>query len=237
MMSDNDDRIDFTQHLFVTQNAPNTQNDEESVDTDTDMITSQGSVTSINNDIYNVIKEKFEHLDRQSFKSALLENLHAQDMRPVRASLYEIIKRDNDINGRPIERTAREKGPSVEEKTADDIYVMFNFIEGNGTFTELKNCLSRSTCRVTSISTANMKNTETKITEILQKLSTNSENTHSNIASVLIGSILEIKQTITDEMKSVTCKLNVLSETVENEIKSLRISLNTKQKELDLLRA
>ena len=104
--------------------------------------------------------------------------------------MFDIITRKYDIQGSLIERKTRDNGASMEEKLADDINVMFHYIEGSSSGIELKNCLSKST-RKSSIARHEPQDTLSLIGNILQRLTDTNETSQSVL---IMTALLEMKR-------------------------------------------
>jgi hypothetical protein len=59
-------------------------------------------------------------------------------MRPIRHSLFDLVRqREQSLkDAKLVVRAHRENGVSIGEKIADDIYIMFQFLEGANNMSE-----------------------------------------------------------------------------------------------------
>lgn len=185
------------------------------------------------NDMYYLIKSSFGQLDRKSFKAYLLESTDTPDLRPIRKSLFDLIKKQdtNLIDTRLIERTQKDNSLPVGERLADDIFILFQYLEGSGNITELKQCFSRSSKRKTT--TADDPN-ESQIYEIVQKL-TKKANCKTSENGVMIAMILELKQMLCDNIKPLHDKIDKLTDSFKRELKSLKTELKAREIEVQNL--
>jgi hypothetical protein len=61
-----------------------------------------------------------------------------------------------------------ENGLSISEKIANDIYIIFQFLEGANNMSELRQCISKSPCRLT---VASCEDHDSLITQMIPILS------------------------------------------------------------------
>ena len=81
-------------------------------------------------DMYNLIKTEFGQLDRKTFKTSLLQYTDLNDLKPIRTSLFDLIRKSDNslLEAKLIERTNRDNSQPPGEKLADDIYVIYQYI-------------------------------------------------------------------------------------------------------------
>ncbi|CAG2190194.1 BTBD1_2 [Mytilus edulis] len=184
------------------------------------------SVGLLNN--AEIISTKFGQLDRYSFKSELLQNTDTDDLKPIRSSLFELTKKKEHVllESRLIERTHRENGPSIEEKLSDDIYTLFNFLEGNLTSNELKPLISRGR-RNTN---AHFDTGDNSVHEVLNKMTNRETSTQGN--SYILATLLEIKQSFNENLKTLNDKIETITEKFECEIKRLVNVVHDKDRQI-----
>jgi hypothetical protein len=72
-------------------------------------------------------------------------------MCPIRHSLFDLVRqREQSLKDTKLaERPHRENGLSIREKIANDIYIIFQFLEGANNMSELRQC---NECRIGHIS-------------------------------------------------------------------------------------
>ncbi|CAC5373762.1 unnamed protein product [Mytilus coruscus] len=97
-------------------------------------------------DMFNLIKTEFGQLGRQTFKHDLLQHTDLNDLKPIRTSLFDLVrKRDKTLTDtKLVERTNRDNGQSAGGKMAEDIFDIFQYLEGANNTSELRQCMSRS---------------------------------------------------------------------------------------------
>ncbi|CAG2187539.1 unnamed protein product [Mytilus edulis] len=205
-----------------------------------DEIENQNNINNINltqsitdsqfndDDMYRIIQTKFGQLDRYNFKSELLQNTDTDDLKPIRSSLFELTKKKEHVllESRLIERTHRENGPSIEEKLSDDIYTLFNFLEGNLTSNELKPLISRGR-RNTN---AHFDTGDNSVHEVLNKMTNRETSTQGN--SYILATLLEIKQSFNENLKTLNDKIETITEKFECEIKRLVNVVHDKDRQI-----
>ena len=181
-------------------------------------------------DMYYLIKTSFGQLDRKTFKLDLVKHTDTNDLRPIRNSLFDLVKKQEPpfSETKLVERTQRDNGQPIGEKLADDIFVIFQYLEGANNVSELKQCISKSTRRTTTVSE---ETDDTQIADIIQKLSKKS-NCKDADNGIIIAMILEVKQMINDNIKPLNDKINKLTESFEREMKVLKIELKSKENEV-----
>ncbi|CAG2242871.1 unnamed protein product [Mytilus edulis] len=121
-----------------------------------------------------------------------------------------------------LERTQRDNGQPLGEKIADDIYVIYQYLEGANNASGLRQGMSKSK-RTTTISDE----TDSKMSDILNKLSSKTTSTN-NENTIVLSMFLEIKQMINDNMKPMNDKIDKLNKNFENETKILKNKLYEK---------
>ncbi|CAC5390340.1 unnamed protein product [Mytilus coruscus] len=181
-------------------------------------------------DMFNLIKTEFGQLDRKTFKHDLLQHTDLNDLKPIRTSLFDLVrKRDNTLTDtKLVERTNRDNGQSAGDKMAEDIFVIFQYLEGANNMSELRQCMSRSR-RPTTVPDEN----DGLLTDIFNKLSNKARYTSKGTGnSVVISMLMEVKQMINDGLKPITAKVDKLSCNFENDIKLLKNSLRNKDNEI-----
>lgn len=159
-------------------------------------------------DMYRIIQSKFGQLDRTNFKRELLQNTEAEDLKPIRNSLFELTRQNGDCllrESRLVERTNREHGASIEVKLSDDIYMLFHYLEGTYTIADLKPLLSRSR---RNTNTQN-DNEDSNIHDVVNKLTNKGINPNN---SFVLATILELKQSFNENIQSIGDKLETLKE-------------------------
>jgi hypothetical protein len=89
-------------------------------------------------DMYHLMQSNFGQLDRKTFKKELIKCTTSQDMRPIRHSLFDLVRqREQSLkDANLVVRAHRENGVSIGEKIADDIYIIFQFLEGANNMSE-----------------------------------------------------------------------------------------------------
>lgn len=184
-------------------------------------------------DMYRIIQSKFGQLDRTNFKRELLQNTEAEDLKPIRNSLFELTRQNGDCllrESRLVERTNREHGASIEVKLSDDIYMLFHYLEGTYTIADLKPLLSRSR---RNTNTQN-DNEDSNIHDVVNKLSNKGINPSN---SFVLATILELKQSFNENIQSIGDKLETLSKKFEDENKMLKQEIMSKESEITQLNA
>lgn len=179
-------------------------------------------------DMYNLIKSSFGQLDRKSFKQELLTHTDVDDLRPIRNSLFDLIRKQEHAYSecKLVERAQRENGQPIEEKLADDIFIMFHYIEGANNVTELRQCISRSR-RATTVADDN----DAVLADIINKLS-NKANHKSSENTIVLSMLMEIKQMITDTMKPISDNVEKLTNDFTSEITLLKNKLREKDNKI-----
>lgn len=219
-MSDNDS--------FVTDHSEHNGSFNDSIFKQTDHLTD----SQFNDqDMFTLIKSGFGQLDRKSFKPYLLQHTDVNDLRPIRNSLFDLIrKQDQTYNeAKLVERTQRENGHSLGEKLADDIFIIFQYIEGANNVSELKQCISRSR-RTTVVTDEN----DAVMADIFNRLS-NRTNNKPTYSAILLSMLMDIKQIITDTMKPISDNVEKLAKNFTNEISVLRNKLKEKDLKIENL--
>lgn len=182
-------------------------------------------------DMYHLIKTSFGQLDRKTFKLDLMKHTDTNDLRPIRTSLFDLVKKQqSSLNDtKLVERTQRDNGQPISDKLADDIYILFQYLEGANNVSELKQCISKSKRRPTA--SENTYDSQQVLSDVIQKLSKKAicKNTDN---SVIIALILEVKQMINDSVKPLNDKIDALNESFQREIKTLKNELKHKQDEV-----
>lgn len=183
------------------------------------------------NDMFNLIKSDFGQLDRKSFKSTLLSLTDLSDLKPIRSSLFDIIRKNNSTysDSKLVERSNKDEH-LLSDKLADDIYVMFHYIEGTNNVSELRQCISRSACkRPPTVSDEY----NPILTDIYNKLTNKAKSAvahHDN--TIIVSMLMEVKQMINDGLKPISEKVDSIVKNYEGEIKSLRKSLQNKDTQI-----
>jgi Skp family chaperone for outer membrane proteins len=182
---------------------------------------------------YRIIQSKFGQLDRTNFKRELLQNTEAEDLKPIRNSLFELTRQNGDCllrESRLVERTNREHGASIEVKLSDDIYLLFHYLEGTYTIADLKPLLSRSR---RNTNTQN-DNEDSNIHDVVNKLTNKGINPNN---SFVLAAILELKQSFNENIQSIGDKLETLSKKFEDEKKMIKQEIMSKESEITQLKA
>ncbi|CAC5407010.1 unnamed protein product [Mytilus coruscus] len=186
------------------------------IDLSNDMIdNTQNGITDSqfnDQDMFNLIKSSFGQLDRKTFKHDLLKHTDTDDLRPIRNSLFDLIRNREQIysDTKLVERTQRDNGQPLGEKLADDIYVIYQYLEGANNASELlRQCMSKSK-RTATISDE----TDSKMSDILNKLS-NKTNSTNNENTIVLSMLMEIKQMINDNMKPMNDKMTNSQKTLK----------------------
>ena len=181
-------------------------------------------------DMYNLIKTEFGQLDRKTFKTSLLQYTDSNDLKPIRTSLFDLVRKsDNSLSeAKLIERTNRDNGQPPGEKLADDIYVIYQYIEGGNNFSDLKQCLSRS--RKTTVASDE---NDGLLADIFSKLSNKVKSSgQCSDNSVVISMLMEVKQMINEGLKPLTEKIDKAVIKFGNEVQYLKKMLNSKYIEI-----
>lgn len=187
----------------------------------------------IDNSMYHSVQDKFGQYDKRSFRETIVNTLDINDLRSVRKSLFDILKKNNpkdDIpDGKLIERAQRENSPPADEKLADDIYVLFHYLEGDGKINDVKACISKSKRNITSGDLLKDEVLEEQAT--LRKITGHIEQFSDNInhSAIILGHIFEIKQQIADINRRHDKEINELQRKLtqkENDCASLKQQLN-----------
>ncbi|VDI79118.1 Hypothetical predicted protein [Mytilus galloprovincialis] len=180
--------------------------EQNEIDLSNDMIdNTQNGITDSqfnDQDMFNLIKSSFGQLDRKTFKHDLLKHTDTDDLRPIRNSLFDLIRNREQTysDTKLVERTQRDNGQPLGEKLADDIYVIYQYLEGANNASELRQCVSKSK-RTTTVSDE----TDSKMSDILNKLSNKTTSTN-NENTIVLSMLMEIKQMIKDNMKPMNDK-------------------------------
>ncbi|XP_071145094.1 putative leucine-rich repeat-containing protein DDB_G0290503 [Mytilus edulis] len=202
--------------------------EQNEIDLSNDMIdNTQNGITDSqfnDQDMFNLIKSSFGQLDRKTFKHDLLKHTDTDDLRPIRNSLFDLIRNREQTysDTKLVERTQRDNGQPLGEKLADDIYVIYQYLEGANNASELRQCVSKSK-RTTTVSDE----TDSKMSDILNKLSNKTTSTN-NENTIVLSMLMEIKQMIKDNMKPMNDKIDKLNKNFENETKMLKNKLYEK---------
>ncbi|CAC5378925.1 unnamed protein product [Mytilus coruscus] len=157
-MSDTGDNDSLTDHNDIDLFSDPSQNIQN------DVTDSQFN----DEDMFNLIKTEFGQLDRKPFKHDLFQHTGLNDLKPIRTSLFDLVrKRDNTLTDtKLVERTNRDNPQSAGDKMAEDIFVIFQYLEGANSMSELRQCMSRSR-RLTTVPDEN----DGLLTDIFNKLS------------------------------------------------------------------
>lgn len=186
-----------------------------------------------NDDMLHLIKTSFGQLDRKSFKESLLDVTDIEDLRPIRNSLFDLLKiRENAYSdSKLIERAQRENGQSVGEKLTDDIFIIFQYLEGANNATELRQCISKSR-RNTVASDEN----DYALSEIFTKLTNKTNNKKTTENSLVVSMLLDIKSLINDTMKPISDNVEKLTKHFEREILDLKHTMKEKDMTINSLK-
>ncbi|KAL3881323.1 hypothetical protein ACJMK2_027775 [Sinanodonta woodiana] len=98
--------------------------------------------TQTEKNIYLQIDSKFGTLDRNDFKKMYLE-LDEQNLKDIRLSLHDLAKleKSNYHVASIVERTVR--CAPLEERLAENIFILYHFLAGENNLSELKGLASR----------------------------------------------------------------------------------------------
>ena len=91
--------------------------------------------TQTEREIFHLLKENYGSLTKDIFKNELASAYNKADLQEYRQTLYDIAKVDlpNTPNAALIPRKDRAGGQPAKEKLAEDIYVLFHYLEGDNT--------------------------------------------------------------------------------------------------------
>lgn len=166
--------------------------------------------------IYLEIKSKLGQNDKKSFESGLtvIYDWNVKEINHIRESIYDYGKDvcENVPAGLLVRRRAKKHGAkAVFEKYAQDIYFLFNFIEGGIQDHVLQNkVLSKASLR--HLSTSQIYTEDDKIQEKAQ-----GEITSNNI-DVLLGHYVQLKQCVSKGSENVADRLTHLESKFDREI-------------------
>ncbi|VDI03128.1 Hypothetical predicted protein [Mytilus galloprovincialis] len=177
-------------------------------------------------DMYHLMQSNFGQLDRKTFKDELIKHTTTQDMRPIRNSLFDLLRK-RELTLKDAKLVERAQRDNIGEKLADDIYIIFQFLEGANNISELKQCISKSPRRMTT----GGDDSDSKITDICVKL-TNRTKTKQTDNAVIIALILELKQSFDEHVKNTEGKIDKMVTKYDEEIKNLRNKIDVKDIEL-----
>ncbi|KAL3891313.1 hypothetical protein ACJMK2_003575 [Sinanodonta woodiana] len=113
---------------------------DETTDAEEDLI-----ATQTEKNIYLQIDSKFGTLDRDDFKKKMCLELDAQNLKDIRLSLHDLAKleKSNYPVARIVERTVRCDSAPLDERLAEDIFILYHFLAGDNNLSELKSLASR----------------------------------------------------------------------------------------------
>lgn len=176
-------------------------------------------------DMLYLIKSSFGQLDRKTFKQELTNLTDVEDLKPIRNSLFDLIRKQEKTysESKLVERTQRENGQSLGEKLADDIFIIYQYLEGANNVTELRQCISRSKQK-----TVTSDENDTSIADIFLKLSQKTPNTKTTENTFVVSMLLELKSMINDTVKPIADSVEKFTEHFENQIKELRKQIKEK---------
>jgi hypothetical protein len=102
-------------------------------------------------------------------------------MCPIRHSLFDLVRqREQSLKDTKLaERPHRENGLSISEKIANDIYIIFQFLEEANNMSELRQCISKSPCRLT---VASCEDHDSLITVICVKITNRTNTKHTEFS-------------------------------------------------------
>ncbi|KAL3859856.1 hypothetical protein ACJMK2_010045 [Sinanodonta woodiana] len=86
--------------------------------------------TQTKKNIYLQIDSKFGTLDRDDFKKKMCLELDAQNLKDTRLSLHDLAKleKNNYPVARIVERTVTCDSAPLEERLAEDIFILYHFL-------------------------------------------------------------------------------------------------------------